>query len=112
MIISRTPLRISLAGGGTDLREYYKEGGGAVISTAIDKYVYITVNKRFEDTIRLGYSKTEIVDHVDKFEHGIVRELLKAMDSTSRVRPEPSECENGIGTCPQMVAGSWTGSTS
>jgi len=79
MIISRTPLRISLAGGGTDLREYYKEGGGAVISTAIDKYVYITVNKRFEDTIRLGYSKTEIVDHVDKIEHKAANVALKYM---------------------------------
>ena len=53
--------------------------------------------------LRVSYSKTEIVDHVDKLEHGIVRELLKAMDSTSRVRPEPSECENGIGTCSRAI---------
>jgi D-glycero-alpha-D-manno-heptose-7-phosphate kinase len=80
MIISRTPLRISLAGGGTDLKEYYKDGGGAVISTAINKYVYITINKRFEDTIRLGYSKTEIVNDADSIEHNAAREALKFMD--------------------------------
>jgi len=112
MIISRTPLRVSFAGGGTDIPDYYRTGYGAVTSATIRKYMYVTVNRRFDKDLRVSYSKTEIVDHIDKLEHGIVRELLKAMDSTSRVRPEPSECENGIGTCPQMVAGSWTGSTS
>jgi D-glycero-alpha-D-manno-heptose-7-phosphate kinase len=77
MIISRTPLRISLAGGGTDLQEYYKQGSGAVISTAINKYIYVTVNKRFEDTIRLGYSKTEIVEQIEDIEHKAAREALK-----------------------------------
>ena len=77
MIISRTPLRISFAGGGTDIPNYYNTGYGAVVSTAIKKYMYVTVNKRFEDTIRVSYSKTEIVDSVDDLEHGIVREALK-----------------------------------
>jgi len=79
MIISRTPLRISFAGGGTDLSGYYKngDGHGAVVSTAIDKYVYITVNKKFDDQIRVSYSKTEIVDNVDMLEHNIIREALK-----------------------------------
>jgi D-glycero-alpha-D-manno-heptose-7-phosphate kinase len=77
MIISRTPFRISFAGGGTDLREYYSHGYGAVTSVTIDKYIYITVNKRFDDTIRISYSKTEIVDDVDKIQHNIVRECLK-----------------------------------
>lgn len=77
MIISKTPFRISFFGGGTDLKEYYKEDYGAVISTTIDKYIYITVNKRFEDSIRISYSKTEIVNNVDEIQHPIVRSALK-----------------------------------
>lgn len=77
MIISRTPLRISFAGGGSDLAEYYKTGYGSVVSTAIDQYIYITVNKKFDDLIRVSYSKTEIVDSVDKLEHNLIREALK-----------------------------------
>ena len=76
MIISRTPLRVSFAGGGTDIRDYYRTGHGEVVSSAIKKYVYVTINKRFDDDIRISYSKTEIVDSVDKIEHGIVREAL------------------------------------
>ena len=77
MIVSRTPLRVSFAGGGTDLQDYYKTGYGAVVSASIKKYMYVTINKRFDDDIRIGYSKTEIVDSVDSIEHGIVREALK-----------------------------------
>lgn len=62
MIISKTPLRMSFVGGGSDLRAYYKHNYGSVISTAIDKFVYITVNKRFIDGIRVGYSKIECVE--------------------------------------------------
>ncbi|KKL06754.1 hypothetical protein LCGC14_2592850, partial [marine sediment metagenome] len=71
MIISRTPLRASLAGGGTDFHEYYKSGYGAVVSTAINKYIYITVNKMFDDKIRVSYSKTELVDSIDQVQHNI-----------------------------------------
>jgi D-glycero-alpha-D-manno-heptose-7-phosphate kinase len=77
MIISRTPLRISFAGGGTDLAAFYKKHTGAVTSTAIKKYIYVTVNKKFDDRIRVSYSKTEIVDHVDELKHGLVREAMK-----------------------------------
>jgi D-glycero-alpha-D-manno-heptose-7-phosphate kinase len=77
MIISRTPLRVSFAGGGTDIADYYHTGFGTVVSCAIRKYVYCTINKRFDDDIRVSYSKTEIVDSVDKLEHGIVRECLR-----------------------------------
>ncbi len=77
MIISRTPLRISLAGGGSDLEEYYRTGCGAVVSTAIDKYIYITVNEKFDDMIRISYSQTEIVDHVDQIKHNVIREALR-----------------------------------
>ena len=80
MIISRTPFRVSLFGGGTDLGDYYrnsKYGYGAVISTAINRYTYITVNRRFDDMIRVSYSKTEYVATVDEIEHNIIREALK-----------------------------------
>lgn len=77
MIISKTPFRISFFGGGTDLEEYYKKDFGAVVSTTIDKYIYITVNKRFENSIRVSYSKTELVNSVDEIEHPIVRNALK-----------------------------------
>jgi len=77
MIISRTPMRMSFAGGGSDLPAYYKTGYGLVVSTAIDKYIYITVNKKFDDLIRVSYSATEIVDSVDKIEHNIIREAIK-----------------------------------
>ncbi|MCX7922553.1 MAG: GHMP kinase [Clostridia bacterium] len=77
MIITRTPFRISFAGGGTDLASYYKTGYGAVVNTTIDKYMYITINKRFDDSIRVSYSKTEIVDSVDDLEHDIVKAALK-----------------------------------
>ena len=77
MIVTRTPTRISLGGGGTDIRSYASRYGGFLISAAIDKYVYITVNSRFEDSIRVSYSKTEIADSVDDIEHPIVREALR-----------------------------------
>lgn len=80
MIISRTPLRISLFGGGTDFSDYYrnsKYGYGTVISTAINMYSYMTVNKKFDDMIRVSYSKTEHVKSVDEIEHNIIREALR-----------------------------------
>ncbi|MBL4934676.1 GHMP kinase [Clostridium sp. YIM B02515] len=77
MIITRTPFRISFAGGGTDLASYYKTGYGAVVSTTIDKYMYITINKRFDDSIRVSYSKTEIVDNLDELQHDIVKAALR-----------------------------------
>lgn len=77
MIISRTPLRISFAGGGSDLPAYYRHEPGAVVSTAIDKYIYITVNRKFDNKIRASYSVTEIVDSVSELRHELIREALK-----------------------------------
>ena len=78
MIITRTPLRVSFAGGGTDMADYYTvHGGGAVVSSAINKYIYITVNPKFDNKIRISYSKTEIVDTVDELNHEIARAALK-----------------------------------
>ncbi|HAH86502.1 MAG: GHMP kinase [Armatimonadota bacterium] len=77
MIITQTPLRISFAGGGTDFADFYRQDGGCVVSTAIDKYIYVIVKERFDDKIRVGYSKTEMVDSVDQIEHELVRECLR-----------------------------------
>ncbi|HLB28955.1 MAG TPA: hypothetical protein VJM69_02360 [Dehalococcoidia bacterium] len=80
MIVTRTPLRIPLGGGGTDLPSYYRRYGGFLISAAINRYVYIVVNRRFEDNIRVSYSQTEIVDRVEEIEHPIVRSALKLLN--------------------------------
>lgn len=80
MIISKTPLRMSFFGGGTDFKAYYENsrfGYGSVISTALDMYVYITVNKRFDDKIRIVYYGNELVDNVDEIKHDIIRNALK-----------------------------------
>ncbi len=76
MIITRTPFRVSFAGGGSDLPSYYRKHNAAVVSTTINKYMYVTVNKRFDDSIRVAYSSTEIVDTVDELKHEIVRAAL------------------------------------
>jgi D-glycero-alpha-D-manno-heptose-7-phosphate kinase len=79
MIISRTPLRMSFVGGGSDLPSFYRRHGGAVVSTAIDKYVYVTVNRKFDSGIRIAYSKTEEVDSLDQIEHRIVKAALRLL---------------------------------
>lgn len=85
MIISKTPLRLSFVGGGSDLPAFYRQHGGAVLSTSIDKFVYVTINNRFEPGIRLSYSKTEIVDHADQIEHVLVRAALGKLGIDSGV---------------------------
>lgn len=77
MIISRTPFRVSFVGGGSDIDSFYREKPGAVVSTTIDKYMYVTINERFDDTIRVAYTKTEIVDSVDEIRHDLVREAMR-----------------------------------
>jgi D-glycero-alpha-D-manno-heptose-7-phosphate kinase len=76
MIITQTPLRIGLLGGGTDLPDYYREHGGRVLNCAIDKYVYVIVKQRFDDQIYVNYSKKEIVSRVEDLEHELVREAM------------------------------------
>ena len=79
MIITRTPLRISFAGGGTDLPSFYRQyDGGAVVSAAIDKYIHVIVNPKFDKSIRVAYSRTENVDRLGDIQHGLVREALRA----------------------------------
>ncbi|MEW6179849.1 MAG: GHMP kinase [Chloroflexota bacterium] len=77
MIIVQTPLRISFFGGGTDFPSYYMEEGGCVLSSAIDKYIFVTIKRRFDDFIRVGYTRTEIVENVNDIQHELIREALK-----------------------------------
>jgi len=103
MIISRTPFRISFAGGGSDLREFYSRKYGAVTSTAIDKYMYVFVNKRFDGSIRLSYTKTEIVNHIDDIQHELIKEAMKKTGITKGVE---------IITIADIPAGTGLGSSS
>jgi len=80
MIITRSPLRITLGGGGTDLPSYYQQHGGFLIAAAIDKYVYVTAMRPFTPGIFLKYSKLEHVDRIDEVQHPIIREVLKQLN--------------------------------
>jgi D-glycero-alpha-D-manno-heptose-7-phosphate kinase len=78
MIITRTPFRVTLGGGGTDLPSFYREHGGFVLAAAIDKYMYLNVNTPIvDDKIRVRYTGSEMVDHVDDVQHTLVREALR-----------------------------------
>ena len=87
MIISRTPVRVSFCGGGTDVDWFSQasENGGMVTSLALDRYIHVTVNKRFDNRIRLSYSKLEIVDDFEELEHELVRESMRMTGVTSGV---------------------------
>lgn len=76
MIISKTPMRLSFAGGGSDLPVYYRENGGAVLSTSIDKFVYLCLNKGFDRRVRVAYSRTEEVDRASDLDHKLFRAVL------------------------------------
>jgi D-glycero-alpha-D-manno-heptose-7-phosphate kinase len=84
MIITRSPLRVSLGGGGTDLASYYSEHGGFLIAGAIDKYVYINIHQRFVDGFLLKYSQLEEVASIDEIRHPIIRESLRVAGITAR----------------------------
>ena len=77
MIITQTPIRVSLFGGGTDFPDYFEREGGCVLATTIDKYIFVTIKERFDDMIRVGYTKTEMVEEVDQVQHDLVREALR-----------------------------------
>lgn len=85
MIISKTPLRISFAGGGTDLPSYYKTGYGAVVNAAIDKYIYVIVKDSFDGKIHLRTTENEVVDSINDLKHDITRECLKHVGILSGV---------------------------
>ena len=76
MIIVQTPLRVSFFGGGTDFPTYFMAEGGCVLTSAIDKYIFVTIKKRFDPKLRIGYTQTEMVDHVSQVQHELIREAL------------------------------------
>src|SRR5512134_3890573 len=80
MIITRSPLRITLGGGGTDLPSYYRKHGGFLVAAAIDRYVYVTVLRPFTPGIFLKYSKLEHVEGVDEVRHPIIREAIRLLE--------------------------------
>lgn len=109
MIITQTPLRISLAGGGTDLAKYYLNHEGFVVSTAIDKYLYVIVKERFDDLIYVDYSKKEIVNNIDDIQHDLVREAarltnLKNGFEVMMLADIPSE-GSGLGSSSSLTVG-------
>lgn len=77
MIIVQTPLRVSFFGGGTDFPSFFHSEGGCVLSTAIDKYIFITIKGRFDDMLRVGYTKTEMVNNLSDINHELIRESLR-----------------------------------
>ena len=87
MIISRTPLRVSFCGGGTDFAAYYEGAidGGCVTSMALARHIHVTVNRRFDNTIRVSYSKLEHVDSIDQLDHELVREAMRLTGVTTGV---------------------------
>lgn len=109
MIISQTPLRISLAGGGTDLSDYYSENEGFVVSTAIDKFIHVIVKERFDDLIYVDYSKKEVVSSIDEIQHDLVREaarktgLVKGFE-VMMLADIPSE-GSGLGSSSSLTVG-------
>jgi D-glycero-alpha-D-manno-heptose-7-phosphate kinase len=110
MIITQTPLRIGLLGGGTDLPDYYREHGGRVLNCALDKYVYVIVKQRFDNDIYVNYSKKEIVSHVDELEHELVREAMRMTGVASGVEITtladiPSAGGSGLGSSSAVTVG-------
>lgn len=109
MIIVQTPLRVSLFGGGTDFPDYFLAHGGCVLSLAIDKYIYVTIKKRFDDLIRVGYTKTELVPSVDQVQHELIREAMRKAGITAGVEITtmgdiPSE-GSGLGSSSTVTVG-------
>lgn len=109
MIITQTPLRISFAGGGTDFRGFYEADYGSVVSTAIDKYIYVIVKERFDDLIRIGYTRTEMVESVDQIQHELAREAMRLVGVSkgieiSTMADIPSE-GSGLGSSSTVTVG-------
>ena len=109
MIITQTPLRISIAGGGTDLPDYYRHHGGRVVSTAIDKYLFVIVKARYDDKIYVDYSRKEIVDTIDEIQHDLVREAarmagMKNGFEVAMMADIPSE-GSGLGSSSSLTVG-------
>ena len=109
MIVTQTPLRVGLVGGGTDLPAYYREHGGRVLNAAIDKYVYVIVKQRFDDDIYVNYSKKEIVSSVQDIQHELVREAMYMAGVTGGVEittlADIPSAGSGLGSSSSVTVG-------
>ena len=108
MIVSKTPLRLTLGGGGTDLPAYSSEHGGFVVTSAVDKYIYLVVNRRFEEPVRASYSITEIVHPIDNIKHPVIREALRQLNLTSNLEVisiAELPAETGLGSSSSFTVG-------
>ena len=106
MIITRTPVRITFVGGGTDIKEYYSQHGGAVVNAAIDRYIYVILNRPFDDKIRVRYTENEVVDRVDDVRHPLMREALRYLGISGGIDVV------SIADIPTNIAGNGLGSSS
>jgi D-glycero-alpha-D-manno-heptose-7-phosphate kinase len=109
VIIVQTPLRISFFGGGTDFPSFFMEEGGCVLSSAIDKYIFVSVKERFDNKLRVGYTQTEMVDSVDEIQHELIREALRmtgirASIEVTTMGDIPSE-GSGLGSSSTVTVG-------
>jgi D-glycero-alpha-D-manno-heptose-7-phosphate kinase len=109
LIIIQTPLRISFFGGGTDFSSFFMEEGGCVVSSAIDKYIFVTIKERFDSKLRIGYTQTEIADQIDQIHHELIREALQLTGIKSGIEITtmgdiPSE-GSGLGSSSTVVVG-------
>lgn len=109
MIIVQTPLRISFFGGGTDFPSFFMEEGGCVLSSAIDKYIFVSVKERFDEKLRVGYTQTEMVDCIDEIQHELIRESLRMTGIRSSLEVTtmgdiPSE-GSGLGSSSTVTVG-------
>jgi len=109
LIIIQTPLRISFFGGGTDFSSFFMEEGGCVLSSAIDKYIFVTIKERFDSKLRIGYTQTEIADQIDQIHHELIREALRLTGikcgiEITTMGDIPSE-GSGLGSSSTVVVG-------
>ena len=109
MIIVQTPLRISFFGGGTDFPSFFMEEGGCVLSSAIDKFIFLVIKERFDEKLRVGYTRTEMVDGIDEIQHELIREALRTTQIASGVEITtmgdiPSE-GSGLGSSSTVTVG-------
>jgi D-glycero-alpha-D-manno-heptose-7-phosphate kinase len=109
MIVTQTPLRISFLGGGTDFPDFFLREEGWVLTTAIDKYIFVTIKERYDDRIRVGYTKTELVESIDELSHDLVRECLRKTGIHKRIEIStlgdiPSE-GSGLGSSSTVTVG-------
>ena len=110
MIIAQTPLRVSFFGGGSDFPSFYCSEGGAVLSSAIDKYIFITIKRRFDRKLRIGYTRTEMVDTVGEIQHELIREALRRTGITEGVEVttmgDIPSAGSGLGSSSTVTVGS------